>query len=135
MSIGFKARAVLALSDDSGFLYTYACCNLNREGCWRDAWEKEDGEIWISRVSLVEPDIHVKTRKLPSGRKKTVVKRVPREVPVREMIAEGKITVKNAFGTWKTTENVDMMALRLLYKILTEYQLLGKMPEDMMVVY
>ena len=60
MSIGFQGCADLFLSDGSGFLYLYACCNLNLPEAHDSARDAVDGEIWISRDSLPEPEIHVR---------------------------------------------------------------------------
>lgn len=133
MSIGFKACADLFISDGSGFLYLYACCNLNLLEIRDTAWNTVDGEIWISRDSLPEPEVHEKIRRLPSGRKKLIVKRIPRWPLVTELIAEGKITVRNASGTWQTRDSVDMMAIRLINSILMDYQVKGTMPEHVSV--
>ena len=133
MSIGFKACADLFISDGSGFLYLYACCNLNPPETRDTAWETEDGEIWISRDSLPEPEIHEKIRRMPSGRKKLIVKRIHRWPSVTELIAEGKIIVRNSGGTWRTVESVDMMAIRLINSILMDYQEKGIVPEHVFV--
>lgn len=135
MSIGFQARANLVCSDESGFLYTYACCNLNQRERWQAAWETEDGEIMIYRGALIEPEIHEKVRRLPSGRKKTVIKRIPYWAPVEELITEGKITVKNASGTWETECSVDMMAIHLIQNVFQDYQVQGTMPGHVFVAY
>ena len=47
-----------------------------------------------------------------------------------ELFEDGKIKVKNASGTWKTTESgIDIMALKILSKMFDEYQETGKVPE------
>ncbi len=135
MSIGFQARANLVCSDESGFLYSYACCNLNLKEKCQVAWEKEDGEIWILRNALIEPEIHEKIRRLPSGRKKTVIKRIPHWAPVEQLITEGKITVKNANGTWETEGMVDMMAIHLIQNVFQDYQVQGTMPDHAFVAF
>ena len=135
MSIGYQAYADLVASDGTGVLYAYACCNLNLPEKRDMAWNTEDGEIWISREALPEPEIHEKRRKMPSGKRKTVIKRIPRRVSAEELISEGKVTARNAGGTWETVKGTDMMALRILNRIFTEYQEQGKVPEQVTVVF
>lgn len=135
MSIGFYGRASLVESDESTLFYSYACCDINRREIWREVWEKEDGELWISRDALIEPEIHEKIRRMPSGRKRLVVKRVPHWPPVEELIDSGKIMVKNAAGTWTMAGSVDRMAIRLLDKIFMEYQIQGEIPQLVSVFY
>ena len=133
MSIGFQGCADLFLSDGSGFFYLYACCNLNMPEAHDSARDAVDGEIWISRDSLPEPEIHEKIRRMPSGRRKLVVRRIQRWPSVEELIAGRKITVRNAGGTWQTKESVDIMALRLINRILMDYQEKGSMPDHVSV--
>ncbi len=135
MSVGFQARADLVASDDSGFLYAYACCNLNLQETGENVWKMEDGEIWLSRNALAEPEIHKKVRRLPSGKKKTTAKRIPHWVSVWDLISSGKVTVRNASGTWITENSVDMMALRLIQSILREYQEKGEIPDRVVVAW
>ena len=134
MSIGFKASANLVTSDNEGFLYGYTCCNLNLKDNRQSACAADDGEIWISRDALLEPEIHERIQRLPSGRKKTMIKRIPQWVPVRELIVKGKISVKNSGRTWETEDSVDIMALRILENIFREYQVQGIIPEHVSVV-
>ena len=134
MSIGFKASANLVTSDNEGFLYGYTCCNLNLKDNRQSACAADDGEIWISRDALLEPEIHERIQRLPSGRKKTMIKKIPRWVPVRELIVNGKISVKNSGRTWETEDSVDIMALRILENIFREYQVQGIIPEHVSVV-
>lgn len=135
MSIGYQAYADLVVSDKTGILYAYACCNLNLPEKRDTDWNTEDGEIWISRDALPEPEIHEKLRKMPSGKRKMVIKRIPHWVSAEELISKGKVTVRNACGTWETTGGTDMMALRILNKIFVEYQEQGKIPEQVSVVF
>lgn len=135
MSKGLMARAELLLSDDAGYLYSYSCWNLNQPENRDTARDTDDGEIWISRDALPEPEIHEKIRRMPSGRKKTVVKHIPRDVPVEELISDGRVKVRNAYGTWEIVGDTDMMALRILYRIFGEYQEQGKVPEHVSVAF
>ena len=128
MSMGFGGYMNLLESDDTFLIYSYCCYNLNNEN-FREMKEKEDGEIYITRESLVEPEIHQKLKRMPSGRKKLIVKRIHKDFSMRDLFQEGCITVKNASGTWKTNaDGIDIMACRLIYKLFYEYQDSGIVP-------
>ena len=59
-----------------------------------------------------------------------IVKRIKQDVPFNELFEAGKIKVKNASGTWRTTESgMDIMALKILFKLFDEYQETGELPE------
>lgn len=134
MSIGFGARAHLVIADVSGLLYSYSCYDINRDG-WETARDTEDGEIWISRDALPEPDLHERLRRLPSGRKQMDVKRIPRPVLCGELIKAGKVRIRNACGTWDTEDGTDRMVLRILCRFFEEYQLHGEPPEHISVFF
>lgn len=54
-----------------------------------------------------------------------MIKRIPVDVEYGEMILDGRIVVENCSNTWRMTENelhLDVMALRLLFKIFRSYQ-------------
>ena len=133
MSIGHGGYADLQQLDDTMIIYLYCCYNVNDEDYER-FMAIEDGELYIDRDALVEPEIHVKLKRTPSGRKKLISKRVIRYVPFDELLKTGKIKVKNASGTWTTRESgVDIMALRILHKIFTEYQETGILSEHISI--
>ncbi len=134
MSIGHRAKANLISSDAAGLLYTYSCYDVNQKG-WEQVRDSEDGEIWIAEEALAEPEIHEKLKRLPSGRKKIIIKRIPRPAPLNELIEAGQIRIKNAGGTWKTEGQTDTMALRVLYKFFDEYQLQGEPPGHIFVFF
>lgn len=129
MSIGYGAHAFLIASDDAMLLYNYGCFDIDDPN-YTDAVKTLDGEISIERDALVEPSIHLKIKKMPSGRKREIVKRVPIEVDYNKLFESGKITVKNAGATWKTLESgVDVMAFKVIFKLFNEYQETGEIPE------
>ena len=129
MSIGHCAYADLVATDETTLLYSYCCYTLNeweRKSDRRDA----DGELIIDRSCFVEPEIHKKLKRMPSGKKKLVVKRViVWDYDYPEWIRTKKIQIRNASGTWKTDANgCDFMAVSLLYKLLNTYQETGVIP-------
>ncbi len=89
----------------------------------------EDGEIYIERNSFIEPEIHEKLKRMPSGRKKLIVKRVPNDVPYEDYIKSGIIKYKNASNTWRTYLGVDVIALSIIRKIYYDYQETGEIPK------
>ena len=129
MSLGYCGYANLQEADDTLVIYSYRCSNINIKG-WERFKDLEDGELYIERDAFVEPEIHEKLKRMPSGRKKLIVKRVKRDFPFGEYFAQGKIKVKNASGTWKTNPSgIDVMALYILLEILNSYQEIGRLPE------
>lgn len=90
-----------------------------------------DGTITISRDCFAEPEIHEKLKKMPSGRKKLIIKRIPVSVDYPQMISDGRIIIENCSNCWQCTpdENIDVMALHILFYLFRQYQEEGKMPE------
>ena len=78
MSRGIGGYMNLIAADDTMLIYSYCCYNVNN-GDWREMQKKEEGEIFIDRAALVEPEIHQKIKRMPSGRKKLIVKRIPKD--------------------------------------------------------
>ena len=96
----------------------------------RCALFRQDG-----RASRFIATVHEKIKRLPSGKKDTVIKRIPRWISVEELITEGMISVKNASLTWETAGAVDIMAIRLIRNVFQEYQVQGAMPDQVFVAY
>lgn len=129
MSKGYGGYAHLVEADDNLVIYTYCCYNVNLPD-YKHFRELEDGELYIDRDAFVEPEIHEKTVRTASGRKKQVIKRIKRDVPFGELFENKKIIVKNASGAWKTVESgEDVMALKILFKVFNDYQEQGTIPE------
>lgn len=129
MSLGYSGYANLRAADEVAVVYSYCCYNINEEK-WKEAKAVEDGEIFIERKAFVEPEIHEKVKKVSSGRKRLVVKRVAKEVPWTDLFESGRIKVKNCSNTWKNGDlGIDFMAQNILFKLFGEYQKTGKLPE------
>lgn len=130
MSRGIGAYANLILEDEKTVMYEYGGYNLN-EPEYRNENHIYDGTITISRDCFIEPEIHEKLKKMPSGRKKLITKRVPVSVDYPQMISDGRIVIENCSNCWQCTpnENIDVMALHLLFYLFRQYQEEGKMPE------
>ncbi len=87
--------------------------------------KKEDGEIAIDRNSLIEPEVHEKAKRLPSGKRTTVIKRIEREAPYGDLLNAKKIRIQNASGAWVFSESgIDEVALKIVHIIFSEYLIL-----------
>ena len=129
MSHGDGGAARIALQDENTVVYEYAAYNLNVEEL-RNSDHIYDGLITISKNAFVEPEIHEKLKRMPSGRKKLIVKRIERDVDYTALFNEGKITVENSHFCWRTLDNgVGMMAMRIIFKIFRLYQETGRIPD------
>lgn len=132
MSIGIGAHANLVVQDSQSVIYEYGGYNLNDEQ-YRNADQIYDGSITIHKSCFLEPAIYEKIKKMPSGRKRLVRKRIPVDVDYPGYIKEGLIVVENCSNCWKTTEDekhVDVMALHILFSLFREYQEKGAPPES-----
>lgn len=101
MSIGIGAIARLVLWDDVTVIYEYGSFNLN-EYIYRNENHITDGYIIIQKVCFAEPEIHEKIRKMPSGKKRPFVKRIPVSVDYPHMIENGLIEIQNCSNCWET---------------------------------
>ena len=116
------------VDDSTTVLYSYYCYNLNLPSS-RNKDRIYDGEIEIQKSALVEPEIHVKIKKWPSGRKQKIIKRIPVDVPICELISEKKVQIKNSGYAWQLADGIDIVARSMCLEIFNEYQRKGKMPE------
>ena len=64
MSRGIGGYMNLIAADDTMLIYSYCCYNVNNDD-WREMQKMEDGEIFIDRAALVEPEIHRKMKRMP----------------------------------------------------------------------
>lgn len=127
MSIGYGGYMDLAADDNTTLIYTYCCYNVNSDD-YKKYMELADGEIVIAKNALIEPEIC--SKKIPGSRKSIIKERIRREIPLEELFASGMITVKNAAGTWCTnSDGIDIMAVKMLFKLFNEYRGTGKIPK------
>jgi len=130
MSIGIGGTARMVAQDAETVIYEYSPYNLN-EPQHRNRERIYDGLITINKSCLVEPEIHEKIKRWPSGRKQLVVKRIPRDVDFGTRIQTGQITVENSQFCWQICSNgIGHIAMRILYIIFNKYQKDGKLPEE-----
>ena len=105
------------MEDENTVVYEYYAYNLNEEE-YRNREHIYDGMITIDKRSLVEPEIHEKLKKQPSGRKKLITKRIPREVDYSALITAGKINVENSKFCWRILDNgMGLIAIHIIFKI------------------
>lgn len=129
MSRGIGARARIEIQDNETVIYKYYGYNWNKPN-FREDNRIYDGYIIIPKSCFVEPEIHRKMKKMPSGKRKLVIKRVPIDVDYEKMVKEGKIEIQNCSNTWKTNkDNIDYSAMHILFHLFYEYQKDGKIPE------
>ena len=132
MSIGIGAHANKIAEDEHAVIYEYGGYNLNVPE-YRNADQICDGTITIQKDCFVEPEIHEKRKKMPSGKKKLITKRIPVSVHYADMIEDGRILVENCSNCWATTKDdyhIDIVANHLLFNIFLCYQKDGEIPES-----
>lgn len=76
MSLGYVGSCNLIYEDDKRVIYSYAGENWNDTNSKVGDIDLQDGEFTIYKRCLEEPEIHEKIVKLPSHRKKKIVKRI-----------------------------------------------------------
>jgi hypothetical protein len=129
MSKGIGGSARVVMQDENTVVYEYYAYDLDREE-YQNREHIYDGIITIDKRSLVEPEIHEKLKKQPSGRKKLIAKRIPREVDYSGLITAGKINVENSKFCWRILDNgMGLIAIHIIFKIFNLYQSEGAIPE------
>ncbi len=128
MSLGYGGTCKKELEDENMVIYSYSSYNLNEEQ-FRNSGRIYDGTITINKSCLIEPEIHEKIKRMPSGRKKLIVKRIPKDIDISEMIEQGQLQIENSNNTWKTLQDFDYIAISLCRLVFREYQLNGSLPE------
>lgn len=94
MSKGIGAHANKIAKDDHAVIYEYGGYNLN-DPEYLNEDHIYDETITIKRDCFAEPEIHEKLKKMPSGKKKLITKRIPVLVHYGEMIEDRRIVVEN----------------------------------------
>lgn len=130
MSRGIGAFVKLVLEDSETVIYEYGSYNLNDARYYNEE-HICDGIITIDRNCFAEPEIHEKMKKMPSGRKKLIIKRIPIHVDYNKMISDGRIVIENCSNCWEcySNRNTDIMASPILFYLFLQYQIDGKLPE------
>ena len=133
MSLGIGSFCKLIDEDEETVIYEYGSYNLN-EPNYINEQKIADGIITIKKNALIEPDIHNKIKRLPNGKKKRIIKRVPKEIHLSQLFENKFIIVENCSHCWKTNENgIDVMADTTVWYIFLEYQEKGQLPESLSI--
>ena len=130
MSMGCGAVCRKVSTDSQSVLYEYYAYNLNEEPL-RNPNKIYDGTIFIQTACLVEPDIHIKLKRMPNGRKKIIEKRIPVEMDLSEHMSSGSIEITNSSHAWHfDSDGIDSMAILLCRKMIRKYQESGDLPDS-----
>lgn len=131
MSRGIGGTAKIVMQDDIAVMYEYSCYNWNDPLHYNDD-KIADGTILIEKDSFVEPEIHEKLKRMPSGRKRQVSKKILADVDYSDLFRKGKIKVENCSYFWSTYDvgfPIDRIAMHLIFTIFKQYQVEGEIPE------
>ena len=121
------------MEDDALAVYEYSVYDWNQEE-HRDAAGVFDGVIEIVKSELEEPILREKIIKSTSGKKKTVIRRIHKDVDIEDFVKKDYIKVQNCSHCFKTTdENIDVMAVLLCKQIFEIYQDDSSLPESVSV--
>ena len=126
MSMGYGGACKKAAEDDRGILYQYMSFNLNLPNAGEQVF---DGSIYIGKTCFIEPEIHEKFKRMPSGHRKQIIKRIRRNIPLEEYLQSGKAVIENCSRTWvMDAEGRDMIARRLVHELIGRYMDEGEVP-------
>ena len=104
MSKGYGGYMELTTESSSVLIYKYCCYNVNRDD-YKQYMKQMDGEIVVSRKVLIE-----------------------RKCLPENLFSSGYVKVKNASGTWcVNSDGIDIMAIKMLTKLLNIYMNEGKL--------
>lgn len=82
----------------------------------------------IYKSCFVEPEIHKKLKRMPSGRKKLIEKKIIVLPNIAEFIESERIKVVNSSTCWEadSQKHIDVVAITLICRMLRLYQELGE---------
>ncbi|MBQ4071504.1 MAG: hypothetical protein IJD51_03720 [Clostridia bacterium] len=135
MSIGIGGDARLVLQDEEMLIFEYCPYNLNDKR-YRNEDRVYDGVITICKDALLEPEIREKLKRMSSGRKRMITKRIVRPVDYEALLASGKIEVENSRFCYKIlTCGIGCIAMRLIEHLFDTYQRDGIVKEAISFYY
>ena len=133
MSHGYIGVAKLFHKNDHTVTYEYFASNLNIPE-YTNQNQNFDGTIMIDSSALIEPEMYTRLKKMPKRRKKMILCNEPKAINIDELFNKKQIQVINSQYCWrKTNGDIDMIAIKLICKILYSYQSNGHLPD--VVVY
>lgn len=135
MSLGNEGYAKL-LDEDAGMvIYEFKVAHLDLHYDSKKKSVFDDiapGYFYIQRDCFLDPEIHEKIKRRPSGRKYLEVKRIPVDVPVGDYIKEGKVVIEPC-TFWRYMDSnyftSEKLTWRILNKIFQQYQLDSFIPK------
>lgn len=136
MSLGYGADCRKVAEDKKTLIYEYSVYNLNEMG-YENSMVLYDGMIFIDKSAFIEPEVHTKRKRQPSGKKIMVSKTVINyDIPCEALLKDKSIIIENCSNAWSFTEDgIDHMAIRLVYKLFIDYQKQGVFPESVGINY
>lgn len=133
MSLGIGAKCRRIVEDEKLAVYEYSVYNWNMDE-HKDAAEIFDGVIEIAKSELEEPILREKIIKSSSGKKRTVIRRIHKDVDIAGLVKRDYIRIQNCSHCFrKSDENIDVMAIRLCSKIFEIYQDDSCLPESVTI--
>jgi len=107
--------------------------NWSLEKSLRQEVEPRAGTIMIAKRCLLEPEVHVKKRRVSKGRKALVEKRILRTPDIGACLSAGDIVIEpcglDAYEIGEGMRPMPMAAFRLIWHIFERYQADGALPE------
>ena len=134
LSLGYCGKCKLIEQNDDDVRYSYSGENWNRENSRAGDIDLLDGVICVFKRCLEEPEIHINNKKMPSGKRKIIEKRIVHTPAIEKHIADGDIVIekkcKNEFKRMITSEVDCYIAHMLLNRIFETYQRDGELPKE-----
>lgn len=125
MSKGHCGWMKLLAEDEQQLWYQYRCWTLNGQGA------PQQGDVWIRRTALMEPEIHHRIKKWPSGRKEILCMRVPQTFSVEALLASGEVEVIPTAAVDTLPDALARACVEhLLFQFFLIYQKKGSIPEE-----
>lgn len=133
MSMGHSARCKKISEDNNSVKYAYSCCVIGKDD-WKSDIARFDGSITIKKSRFIEPIIREKIKK-QNGKKRTIIKRIPQPIEYEYALKTGDIAIENSASCPAFHNGHGILALKLLYYLLLEYQTTGSIPENLSIDY
>ena len=137
MVFGYEGYCKLIDEDTEIALYSYSGININENYEVQKNYRFDfDGIILIYKCCLEEPEIHIKMKRRPSGRKYQSIKRIAHFPNIVKHIKNGDVVIeKECINAFRRYTDIDMdymdyIAYILLVKIFTYYQENGSLPKS-----
>ena len=133
LSLGYCGKCKLIEQNDDVARYAYSGENWNDNNSQSGDIELLDGIICIYKRCLEEPEIHIKNKKMPSGKRITIKKRIVHTPSIEKHVANGDIIIenkcKNEFKRVATSKVECYLANVLLVNLFEAYQRDGILPD------